>query len=332
MSFADTDTGAQASTGPSIEELKAKLAEAQANATQTEAVEAEVVETTEVMAVSDNPFQMSLPKGSTGMDAVDAMLSVAGSGNFISFPTLCLTGGNTGGNFKAASFVKDEVADEMPEGGKAFPCVFLGYRAVATGWKHKFGEGEDKEKPAFSVAAGHVNPEQIKLLTLAAKNYQFTGDKDAFNYDESDVDETAAHVRPQLELLVYDPGLDSLMVVETCSHFTSMTETMKHLREYAQADAESGMRVYHPFPCKLSGESKENSNGKFKWKTHWIEIDGDVQKHAKEFKDMWKKYEAFIDANLSNAELRNDVTNWMACGDKPMTDRVKTILQNTEAV
>ena len=328
MSFKDANP--ETPTTASLEDLKAKLASAQAGSTKEPEPEEAVATAVVVAADVENPFQMAVPT-SGGMDAVDAMLAVAEQGTSLGFPTLGLTGGNTGGNFKAASFVKDEVADEMPEGGKAFPCVFLGYRVACTGWKHKFGEGDDKEKPAFNVAAGHVDPENIKQITLAAKNYQFTGAKGKFDYDVDDED-SPAHVRPQLELLVYDPVLDNLMVVETCSHFTSMTETMKQLRAYAQVDAESGARVYRPFPCKFKGVSKDNSNGKFKWKTHWIEIDGDTQKSGKELKKLWDDYQVFIDAAMQDQELRANVTAWMACTDRPMTAQIKANLEATEAV
>ena len=144
----------------SVKELQAQLAAAQGAAVVAEeqkpkkaTKKAEKVSAAVPTKASSTGLAVLAKSG--GMAAMDMALSEgSGGGNFCDFPVIEMRKGI----FKCASFVKEEVADELFEGTKATNLVFMGWRLRATAWPEKFSSDKSGDK-----AGSRVDPRSAAL-------------------------------------------------------------------------------------------------------------------------------------------------------------------------
>lgn len=305
------------------------LSKLAANSGNTEAVTTpEAVEATEgnvehtsldqILGVGDSQA-LSAPGGATVQNAIASILSVGGEGSSTkaSFPIVETTSGNTGGQFIGAGFQEANLNDRLPSGKKPVECVFVGYRMAATAWPSGYGErGDDKSKPVWSCA---LTPNEATLgadLARAARNYQFTatGQRDKFSVDKGG----PGHIRPQIEVLVYLPDVDSPVVFRSCPGFSPFSKTLKAMS--GLVDPSTG--TLNQFPAHIRPVSvEESSKSGHTWKVHSLEVQAMTTPDAA--KGVWDQYQDWLTRTKADATAMQEVLDWMSASDHAITDSIK---------
>jgi hypothetical protein len=257
--------------------------------------------------------------GNGGMGkSVLAVITKADEARGLMFPVLQLAGGNSGGSFAPIKAVPEEVANQMPQGKKPFEGFIVAYRSEMVSWPVGFDDKEDDSRPVWSVAVPSDDAVGADLLRNAGKRYQFTKnvDKSKFDHAQSGV----GHARPQLQLLVWLPDVEDLIVVQTPSHFESWRKTAEQLNR--NADPKTGEVL--KFPALLRPVSTvKNING-FTVTEHAIDITAMLNEAGAA---LAQKFAAWREKAKLDPELVNKVGEWASCGDHPRTPELDAILK-----
>lgn len=279
-------------------------------------VEVEVVEPAAVQAAVQNSVSIFTGGGS----AAAALLAITEMPNAapVVFPVLMVSGGNAGGMFTPAGFVDEAVANQLPQGKKPVDCVFMGYRTELSAWPSGFLDRKDGDKPVWTLAVSCADAPGAVLVGEAAKSYQFTKgtNKGGWDYAQSGL----GHLRPTLQLLVYLPSVDDVIVVQTPAHFTSWKSTMDNLKKLM--DPKTNALSQAPVQLRIISTPKIiNGNSVTE---HVIDFAVMANDTGKEWYSAYAKY---ILTAANDAEVREKIENWVNCADRPITDDLRGLLK-----
>lgn len=327
MGFSHIKTGS-AAAGKTSTKTETKAAEtAKAPETEAKQVEATVVETeakTTVAVREDTASTaMSLFDGGGMGKSVLAVITAADGPRELAFPILSLQGGNGGGSFSPIKAVPEEVANQMPQGKKPFTAFILGFRTELVAWPVGFEDKEDDTKPVWSVTATSADARATELIRKACKQYQFTGNKDKakFDFAQSEV----GHIRPVLQLLVWLPDVEDLIVVQTPSHYMSWLKTGEQLNR--NADPKTG--EVRPFPAQLRPVSTSKTVNGYTITEHVIDITAMLNDAGAQ---VFAAYSKWRETAKSNPELVERVGKWVQGLDAPMTDEIEKRLRTAASL
>jgi len=236
----------------------------------------------------------------------------------LSFPVLLLSGGNSGGAFAPIKAVPEAIANEMPQGKRPFEAFILGHRTEMVSWPVGFDDKEDGQKPVWSVAIRSDDRNGLALVRNAAKTYQYTKNVEKGKFDAAN--SGVGHVRPALQLLVWLPEVQDLIVVQTPAHFESWRKTVEQLSRNAHPETGEVLK----FPASLKPISTVKQVNGFTITEHVIEITPMLSEAgAKVMSD----YAIWRSTALENPELIATVGNWIQCVDAPLTPEITDILR-----
>ena len=336
---------------PTIEQLQAQLAAAQAAQTQqgqTAAdpeptkpapapveVEAEVIPASAVPAVTSPQQAMVNAQAATFLAAIpsmgDTMAALVaatesddtGGSNHL-FPILTQIGGSAGGAFQRANHMNASEAANLPEGMNAFTAVFLGYRFIASAWEDD-GQSGTKKRPAFSCALPASEAVMTNQLMTIGKEYQFTKLEAKGKYDIAAGG--PGHIRPQLEMLLFDPEFGELFIYQTCSHYNSAKDTRDELLKNATT-LQNDTKAMLPFVGTFEPKTVRNTTkGGREIAYHYADINtlNIIDAKAKAAWDTWQK---FSDVARTDAGIMDKVNAWFACSDAEVNQLCRDSLDN----
>jgi len=346
------------SAAPSIEELQAQLAAAQAAAGTTQpaapAATPPVEEVPVVPVVPAEPAAVTVAAAPTQPDQQQAIINAQAAG-FLSnipaigntmsglvaaadtddrgsashlFPILTQQGGNTGGAFQKAGHMTPSEAANLPEGTKPFTAVFIGYRFIATSWEDS-GGGSEKKRPVFSCAIPASEGTLTGQVMETGKNYQFTklADKEKYDFASSNV----GHIRPQIEMLLFDPEYGELFTYQTCSHYNSAKDTRDQLLKNATTMTD-GTQVMLPFIGVFTAQShRVTTKSGNAIAHHYAEIskldiaDANARK-------AWDAWQQFSEVAKTDATLMDKVNDWFAGNDSSVSAQCRAALEAGPAI
>ena len=254
--------------------------------------------------------------GNAGADLAAGLMAVTEvqdqAPNGMLFPILQLAGGKSGGTFAPIDAVEQAVADQLPQGKKPIECVFLGYRTELAAWPVGYDDrGEDTGRPAWSCAIPCHNPHIAKLVAEACGNYQFTKrvDKRQWDFATSDI----GHLRATLQLLVYLPSVDDVIVIQTPGHYTSWKSSIENLSK--QVDPKT--KVLGQFPCVIRAKSTPKNINGFETTEHVLTFDAALTETGAGW---YKQMVAWREVVRANPEQKAAIEEWMSGADRPATD------------
>lgn len=262
----------------------------------------------------------------TVADALNAALSVGSDNARTPFPVVVQTAGAQGGQFAPADFLPTEVQDTLPSGKKPITAVFMGYRLAVSAWALGYNDSAAQPKdpnagapkPVYTASVGANDAEATKLVMSAAKNYQFTkaADKSKFDYATS----KAGHVKVQVELMVFLPETNSVVIVSAAPGYGNTEATLKSLQKLV--DPKTG--GLGQFPCQLRpvSEDKSSKSG-FSWKQHSIDITTLVTSDGA---TALAAYAGWKQTAVTDAGVVQSVRDWLAGTDRKMTGDVRAAL------
>jgi hypothetical protein len=259
---------------------------------------------------------------SVGSKALMAIIDSSDDVRQLMFPVLQLAGGNSGGSFAPIKAVPEDVANQMPQGKKPFQGYILGFRTEIVAWPVGFDDKEEGAKPSWSVVipsediTGENVPPRVQRIReysrKACKNYQFTKNVDkGTKFDFATTER--GHLRPALQLLVWLPDVQDIIVVSTPSNFESWRKTAEQLAR--NADPKTGETIQFPATMKPIATVK-NVNGNTITE-HVIDIAAMLNQAGA---DVVKAFGEWREQALKDPELVQKVGDWMNGVDAPITE------------
>ena len=342
-----------------IEELHAKLATAQAsqavqspekgdqpeptNDTSAPEIVAERVQDEPEQAPAENAlvaaqgsgFLATIENAGDTMGALMAATEVddGGTGKSNLFPILTQASGTSGGAFERARHMTDDEAGNLPEGRKPFTAVFLGYRFLATAWPEGYNPNGEKKSPVFSAALPASESQLVTKLMRIGKNYQFfSGDRGAFDVANGG----PGHIRPQIEMLLFDPDAGELFTYQTCSHYNSTADTRDQLLKNATTVGKTAdgkdQKAMLPFVGTFQAKTHKSTSKRGRDIVyHWCQIDKlDItDSNARTAWEGWQKFSA--DAR-SDASVMQRVNDWFGGADAPISADARQKLNDGDTI
>jgi hypothetical protein len=261
--------------------------------------------------------------GGVNMAAALMAITEGGGRGELLFPILQLTGGNGGGAFTPIKSVPQEVADQMPQGKKPIDCVFIGYRTELAAWPVGYNDrGAEGGQPVWSMAVPCNAPDDSRLVRGACSSYQFTPGDNKAGWDHAV--SGIGHIRPTMQLLVYLPSVNDLIVVQTPSHFISWQQTMENLKK--MVDPKTGL--LNQFPCVLRAISEPKIIKGNNTTQHTIEFTSALNEAGAGW---WKQYGGWRQAAKQDQEIVEKVNQWLNALDKPIDDTLRQTLKKAES-
>lgn len=288
--------------------------------TRTAPTEAAVETAPEPQAVGQERG-LSLFNSSDVGAALLAVTEHQSSRQTFAFPVIEVTPGNTGGAFRPMKGTPEDIADEMPQGSKPIPCIFLGYRTKLFAWTAGQNvAGEKASKPAWSCNVPCTNAEDAKLIVKAMEKHTFTkkANKAVYDYDTSDV----GHIRSQFQALVFLPALDRIVTIQGVGLYKAWAGSCASAREIL--DPQGG---FLKVPIMVSVSTTEEP-GAEAWKLHVMEFTPTLNDKVDRVGIM-KKFAAFGQGIQQDQTKMQEVMDWLACKDAPITDTLREKLKKS---
>jgi hypothetical protein len=290
------------------------LSDLKASKPTTKPVEAVSV-TTETVSSA-----LTIPGATT--TALSAILAHADSGQAPAFPIVAITGGAQGGMFAPIKSTPAEIADLLPAGRKV-DGILVAYRTDVTAWPTGYDErATEKPKPSWAFALGATAVDDGVLVDAASHAYQFTpgADKAKFDYATSQI----GHLKPTLELLVWCPTTKDLIVVRTPAGYEGWIESIRAISRLA--NPKTGTVGQIPVVIRCNTASRTNKTKDNTWYVHSFAFDPQLNEAGgvmlKTY-DLWRQDVA--------AEKAEQVADWIAGDDRPMTDAIRASLVKAKA-
>jgi hypothetical protein len=267
-------------------------------------------------------------QGASVGSALAAMVAASSEGGAVSpFPVLTIS---MDGALVPAPFVEQAIADQLPQGKKPFEGVFMGYRLAVSSWAVGYNDaqpvpgaapapaGTDQTKPVWSCALAANNQADAVALVRCGRKYQYTpgGDRAKFDHAVSGV----GHVRPQVEILVFVPELNDLVVVSTPSNFGAVEATLEGLQRLV--DPATGAVGQFPASLRPMSEDKTSKKSGRSWKVHRL----DVTSITNQASPAWAKYQGWLAGASQDPAIVQTVRQWLAAEDRPITDDIRKAL------
>ncbi len=325
---------AQEDTTVKVNKVTATEAAAASVPTTPKTVSAEVVreattplrvtEHTTVVVPDTKKTAVALFGNNAGMGkSVLAVLTAAEPSYELLFPVLALQGGSSGGSFTPIKAVPEEVANQMPQGKKPFEGYIVGFRSEVVAWLVGFDQKEDDTKPSWSVVASSEDAATTELLRKACKAYQFTAGANKHKFDMASND--VGHVRPTLQLLVWLPDVEDLIVVQTPSHYISWLKSSEQLAR--NADPATGQ--LKPFPALIRPVSTPKTVNGNSILEHVIDISAMLNDAGGKLHAHFSKWR---EQAQNDAELVQKVGDWLNGTDAPVDAGIEARLRAAAAM
>lgn len=244
------------------------------------------------------------------------------------YPTLDVSGGDTGGSFVPSGYEPEEVADQMPQGKKPVPVVFLGYRTQAYAWATSgrapgaTAAGGKKQPPVWRCAIPGTAAADTALIKQAVENYTFKKkhEKEAFDFEKSGI----GHIKVEFQALVFCPEFGALLVLQSVPVFKSWRGT-----------ADSVLKLVDPATRRWTSEPvlarirTTEEKGAEAWKLHTIMFE--LMPEAEKAKHRAAVLE-FAAAMRDNKEEQQKAHDWLTCAGCEMTDAIREKLKQAAAL
>lgn len=317
-----------------------KFAKSKTPAEEPEAKEVEVETSPEVPAAP-------APKSNTALSLFDdsaaeaegsSLLAMAakaeqssegGGGSPMLFPTIQVTGGESGGQWKLVGDVPKEVARMfMPvTGADTLDGVLVGYRVELIAWPQgKRGDDEETTRPAWTAVLPGTAPANLRdLFMAAAEAFNFTpgADKHKFDFAASGV----GHIRPSFQALVFVPGPGGCVVVQPPALYPSWMETVETLVRCV--DPKSGRLGRFPVRVGIKSRPIKYNNGNSN-KVHRLVFDKAMDSQGQEWHESFNAWRAH--ALDQDPDIVEDINTWLSGADAPITDEIIERLNKAKAL
>ncbi len=242
------------------------------------------------------------------------------------FPILTQQSGNTGGAFARAKHMSAMEAANLPEGMNPFTAVFIGYRFIASAWADSGNSANgEKKRPVFSCALGANEAELTNQLMTIGKEYQFTAQKDKDKYDTADGG--PGHIRPQIEMLLFDPEFGDLFTYQTCSHYNSAKDTRDELLKNATTLADQTQSMLPFIGVFTPITTRNTTKGGREIAHHHSKIDKLDIRDANAQK-AWAAWQQFSNDARADAAIMDKVNSWFAGDDASITSNCRQSLKD----
>ncbi len=267
--------------------------------------------------------ELSLPQDSSTTDALLAIASATEGPQRLPFPVVQVSGGNgsSAGQFGPLAGTPDDVALKLPAGRGTISGIFVGYRteviAWATGYLNR--DPESDGRPAWQGVLNPQNADDARLVADAVAAYQFTPNKDKGAFDP------VGHARPSLQLLMFLPKLNDLVVIQAPAHQQTWALTTQSLKRLIDPQS----KVLGQFPCTVKPQVDDRKANGFEWKVTSLVVS---QLLTDESKAWWDSYQAWREQVKLDPNKVATVREWLSGQDRPITDEIRSKLQAVAAL
>lgn len=250
--------------------------------------------------------------------------SESGASNAPPFPTIVVSGGNTGGAFEAMKGTPEDVRDILPEGRKPIPCILLGYRTHLFAWaaaasdKASGGDGKPS-RPVWACNVPASNAEDYKLITKALNNYTFKKKHEKAAYD-FDREPQVGHLKAQFQALVYLPATDSLAVIQGLGLYKSWVNSCGSVSKLV--DAKGGF-IKAPISAHVQTVDEKGSEA---WKLHSLCFQLALPTNVSR-EEIGAKFLAFVQRMQGDEQANSKVLDWLNAVDHTITDDIRAKLK-----
>lgn len=157
------------------------------------------------------------------------------SGDFVEpIPALVLKGGDSGGITVPAKGVPAEVAKQLPQGKTPILAQLLSYRLLVQAWPTHYDDRQEGDRPTIDCAIPPGDADLAIAAMKGAENFNFCPKDQKPKWAATNGGPGILH--PFLELLVYWPTADDVILLRTCPHFKTATTMAQALAGLCDTD------------------------------------------------------------------------------------------------
>ena len=281
----------------------------QTPAPQPTPVPAPILTPTQVSAPAPKPSGLIIP---TVARSSLALIAKETEGTFTDmFPTIMLKGGNSGGSMVPTSGTDKEIAKLLPQGKQPIQGVFMAYRTLAIAWPEALDDSKEKngERPCIDCAIPANDTDNTALLLTGCENFQFAP-KEVKQTKWSFKAGGPGLIRPIMEILVYLPQFDDIIVLRSSSLLKTYHTLGQQLTQYVnESNGELGV---FPASFEVTTDTWYEDNVFHYWKITSMVNDVGAANFA--------KYNAFVESIRTNRpDMMQDINDWFTGADKPIT-------------
>jgi hypothetical protein len=263
---------------------------------------------------------LTLPGTDSQSSALLAFDSIANESGLQPFPVTLVKDGN----FKTHSLVPAEIKDLLPYGDKAIHAVFITYRLGGIAWQVGYDDRtEENKNPSYMFFIPGTDGATSRLLTEAAKSYQYTpkDKKNEYDFAKSGV----GHIQPIIECLVYLPSLNNLAVIATGSNYSAVEETIAVIKSMCKRNEDGTLGEVPQVPILVSPKVAAKKTKTWNWDVDYI---GMTHAPANETTlDCVNKFKGWAEKASEDTQTKTALDMWLTCGDRPCSPDIKAALQ-----
>lgn len=248
--------------------------------------------------------------------ALLAVSELQGARSFV-FPVFEVTPGNTGGAFRPMRGTPEAIADELPQGSKPVPCIFLGYRTHLFAWPVGKSDDGEKVKPVWAVNVPCTAAQDAVLIAKAMEKYTYKNKaaKAAYDFEVSGV----GHLRCQFQALVFVASMNAICVVQSVGAYKSWLGSCASAR--GLLDPNGGF-IKSPVAASVATTEEKGAEA---WKLHTLQFSPALGEKVDRTAIM-KQFAAFGSAIQAEPQKLQEVMDWLACADHPITEDIRVKL------
>lgn len=230
--------------------------------------------------------------GPSALKAITEGRTSAGEPNI--FPTLYLTGGETGGKMEPHDMNAEGTDADLPIGIEPVMNILLGVRFELLLWPKGYVRGV-KMSPSSRATIAFDEFAAVNVAQLAAQRYTFRNRATQDKYDPF------GHPQLTLDMLAFDPQA-GLYCYQTTGSYDSLFNTSKEL-EVAFPIVTPTPVIIQPITYNTKGSKTQEP-----WPEHYYKVT--QASNAPGMKEIMDGFNAFLAENGSNAELGEAIAAW----------------------
>jgi hypothetical protein len=238
--------------------------------------------------------------GKTALNVVDEGVRPAGEPNI--FPTIYLTGGDSGGNFEFHDMNPEGSNADLPRGkGQGpngtdpFPAILMGFRYQVLIWPKAYNKNAPKQSPRSRGIIPYDELEAVNIAQDAVQVYTFR------NRQTQDEFDPLGHPTLILELLMYDQVAGIFCVQTTGTYDCALMTGKELLAAFPDGVPQATPVLFNP--AKHQMQSKSNT-----WDEHYIQVRQSVV--GAEIDDVKAAFNKFLVEHGSHPDLLASITEW----------------------
>ena len=254
------------------------------------------------------------------LEGMQAALSVNESGGGLMFPIVKQSGSPSArGMFAPINGTPDDIKDLLPNGPAAFKGMLLGYRWSYNAFKWGYEKepdgtpADEVKKPAYSFSLPATAGVDIKLANSACKVYKTTKavDRGIFDFPTSQ----KGHLTPALELLVYLPAVNDVVVVSSPNTLDGALFAQSKLLSLIDPATGRLPRA----AIKVSPEQVTTRSGFQYWAPNIAKVEDN---------ELLAAFNNWATAVQGDEELVEKVGTWLSATDRPISEEHRSFLRN----